>query len=130
MGSKIQSLAGRLASLPDPRKTRGQRHVVLHPAEQQGAPVCQAHRPGVEHGVGRIGPVRRGEDGLPAMPGEQGLGPHGRNASPSTRPTLEDGAATPMARASVGAMSTLSTGASKTPARNCGPKKHNGTRTS
>jgi predicted transposase YbfD/YdcC len=29
MGSKIQSLAGRLASLPDPRKARGQRHELL-----------------------------------------------------------------------------------------------------
>ena len=29
MGSKVQSLAGHLANLPDPRKTRGQRHELL-----------------------------------------------------------------------------------------------------
>ena len=41
---------------------------------------------------------------------------HSPSASPSTRPSEEEGGATPMARASVGATSTASTGDSKTPA--------------
>ena len=46
---------------------------------------------------------------------------HSPKASPSTRPSEEEVGATPMARARVGATSTLCTGDSKTPAGNCGP---------
>src|ERR1035438_5598220 len=56
-----------------------------------------------------------------AAEGRAEIGRHSPKASPSTRPSEEEGGATPMARASVGATSTLCTGDSKTPAGNCGP---------
>src|SRR5207253_3208580 len=69
-----------------------------------------------------------GQDGIfQGNPAERDLQAHftpfrsGANAALRTRPEAEEGGATRSARASVGAMSTESTGSSWAPGANCGP---------
>ncbi len=44
---------------------------ILHPAEQQGVPVGEYHRTGIEDAVHRIGPIRGGKDRVSTVSVEQ-----------------------------------------------------------